>query len=95
MFLSMFVPVGVVPDLKLFCQVFNPQSLAGEQDNEVVEHVCSFVDQAFVAAIGGLNHQFQCFLANLLCHAVEAVAEKACRITPFGHLLVALFDEVL
>ena len=61
----------------------------------MVEHVGGLVNQALVGAIAGFETGFQGFLAHLLGHAVDTVAEKAGSVGPLGHLLMALVDEIL
>ena len=61
----------------------------------MVEEVGSLVNEALVGAVGGFDDQFEGFLAHLLCHAVETVAEEAGGVTPLRHLFVAFLDEVL
>lgn len=67
----------------------------GEQYDEVVEHIGSFVDEAFVRAAHGFNAGFEGFFAHFLGHAVHAVAEEAGGVAAFRHFALALLDEVL
>ena len=92
---SMLLPARGVTLTQFGGHLLDAHALAGEQHDEMVEHVRAFVDKAFGRAIGGFDDKFQSLLAHLLGHAVETVAEKACGVRAFGHLAVALLDEVL
>ena len=43
----------------------------------------------------GTNHGFNSFFAHLLRNFTNAFIEQRCGVRPFGHLLLALIDEVL
>ena len=89
------MPLGGVTLLQLAGHILYAKALAGEEDDEVVEHVGALVDEAVVGAIGGLDDGLEGLLAHLLCHAVQTVAEEAGGVAALGHLLVATLDEVL
>ena len=91
----MLLPARLVAGGKLLDNLLDAQALGGKQHDEVVEHVGGLVNQALVGAIAGFETGFQGFLAHLLGHAVDTIAEKAGGVGPLGHLLVALVDEVL
>jgi len=76
-------------------EVLDAKAFAGEEDDEVIEHVGTFVDETVIGAVGGFDDEFEGLLAYLLCHAVETVAEEAGGVGAFGHLFVTTVDEVL
>ena len=76
----MLLPSWQVTFLKLGCHLLDAETFGGEQDEEVVEHVGTFIDHAFVGAVAGFDDQLEGFFAHFLRHTVEAVAEEAGRI---------------
>ena len=47
-----------VATLQLARQIFNTQSLAGQQDNQVVNHVRRFIDKAVIGSVGRFDDGF-------------------------------------
>ena len=91
----MLLPTWVVALKQLGGQLLNTQALAGEQYDEVIEHIRTLIDQAVVGAVGGLDDQLKSLLTYLLRHAVQAVLEQRGGVAALGHLLMTLLDEVL
>ena len=91
----MFLPARLVAGGEFLDDLLDAQALGGQQHNEVVEHVGSLVNEAFIRAVAGFQAGFQRFLAHLLGHAVHTIAEQAGGVGPLRHLLVALVDEIL
>jgi len=89
------LPARLVAGGELLNHLLDAQALGGEQHDEVVEHIGSLVDEAFIRAVAGLDAGFERLLAHLLGHAVHAVAEQAGGVGALRHLLVALVDEIL
>ena len=75
--------------------VLDAQAFGREKDDEVIHQVGSLIDEMLVGAVRSLNDRLHSFLAHFLRHLVHALAEEACRVTAFRHLLVALVDKVL
>lgn len=81
--------------LKFAGQVFDAMALGRQEDDEVIQQVGTFIDEAVVRAVAGLDDRFHGFFAHLLCHLVDAGAEEAGGVGTFGHFFVASADEVL
>ncbi len=91
----MFLPIRIMAGAQFAGQILYAQALAGEQDDEMIEHVRTFVDHALIAAVGGFDDQFQRFLTHFLGHTVETVAEKTGGITALWHFFMTLLDKIL
>ena len=60
----MFMPVGVVPYLQFLGKIFDTQSLACEQYDEMVNHVGSLVNQTAISAVACLDDSLKSFFAH-------------------------------
>ena len=61
----------------------------------MIQQITCLVNQVISGAVSGLDNSFKRFFANLLSNFVNAVLEKFGGVAAFGHLLMALVDEVL
>lgn len=91
----MFFPTGLMTLGKFCSHILDAKPLAGEENNEVIEHVGAFVDKTIIGAVGGFDDEFQSLLSHFLSHAVETILEKAGSVGTFGHLFMTLIDEIL
>jgi hypothetical protein len=88
-------PVLLVTLAELGAKFGDAVALGGEEDDEVINQVRSFVDHALVGAISGLDDGLDSLLTYLLSHAIDAALEEGGGVGTFGHLLIATRDEVL
>lgn len=89
------MPIRIVSYLQFFGEIFDAKSLAGEQHDEMVDHVGTLVDQSAVGAVTCLDDSFESLFAHLLCHTVDTVFEQRGGIAAFGHFLMTNVDEIL
>ena len=81
--------------LQFACQIFDAVSFRGQQYNQVVNQVGTFVYQTGICTVGSLDHCFHRLFAYFLRYLVDAGLKQAGGIRLLGHLFVTSVDEVL
>ena len=85
----------MVTRLKFASHILDAVALVGEQDDEVIEDICTLVDKVLIVASGGTNDAFDGFLAQFLGNFVGAFFKEAGGVATLRHLLMSFVDEVL
>lgn len=85
----------MVTRLKFASHILDAVALVGEQDDEVIEDICTLVDEVLIVASGGTNDAFDGFLAQFLGNFVGAFFKEAGGVATLRHLLMSFVDEVL
>ena len=92
---TLLVPFRIVALMQFFGNILNTHVFAGQQYDEVIDHVGHFVRELFVGACTCLNNSFERFFAHLMGDAFHTILKQFGGITALGHLFMACIDEVL
>ena len=90
-----FLPARTVAFFQLTCQIFYAITLRGQQYDEVVQQIGSFVYQTLVGAVARFNDGLNRFFTYFLRHFIDTRPEQAGCVRAFRHFGVTLVDEVL